>query len=85
MTPLELKQAFKVMEARVRVLESELKALQESATRKGADGIAEADSRVPPLESVPSVKTPVAAPAKLCPKCGKKKAYFFHVKSCRGP
>jgi DNA-directed RNA polymerase subunit M/transcription elongation factor TFIIS len=22
---------------------------------------------------------------KLCPKCGKAKAYYFHVRSCKGP
>ena len=23
-------------------------------------------------------------PAKMCPKCGKVKAYHFHVRSCKG-
>ena len=75
MTPLELSQIVKSLQERTRVLEAEVTALR---------------SRVGELESNPVVETvitnvPQEPKRKLCPKCGKKPAYFFHTKSCRGP
>jgi len=81
MTPLELKQAFRVLEARVKVLESEVTAIRNRV------GSLEAKPEVTPAEVLEAVKqahTP-EKPKKLCPKCGKKPGYFFHVKNCSGP
>jgi hypothetical protein len=59
MTNIELKNALRALEARVKVLE-ESKPLGINAQ---------------------SVET---KPKKLCPKCNKAPAYFFHVKNCPG-
>lgn len=34
--------------------------------------------------TVPSVREPGTKGLGLCPKCMKAKAYYFHVKSCKG-
>ena len=82
MTPLELKQALKVLEGRVRVLESEVTALRNRV------GSLEAKPEVTPAEVLDAAKEahrPVENKKKLCPKCGKVPGYFFHVRSCPGP
>lgn len=52
------------------------------------------ERRVSELEKKPAgqvvdvtaeVKAEEKAVGKMCPKCGEKPAYFFHVRSCRGP
>lgn len=39
--------------------------------------------RVGALENTAPAIKPEASQKKLCPKCGKVPAYFFHVKNCR--
>jgi hypothetical protein len=54
---------------RLRELEARIKALED---------------RQKPEAYMPVIPEKAAPTQKMCPKCGVKPAYFFHVKHCRG-
>jgi DNA-directed RNA polymerase subunit M/transcription elongation factor TFIIS len=78
LTNLELKHALSVLRAelialRNRVSELEIKAAPQEKTVAKVENL------------VPDMPPAVAAPnRKMCPKCGEKPAYFFHVRTCAG-
>lgn len=37
------------------------------------------------IDSATLASAPMSKEHKLCPKCGEQPAYFFHVRSCKGP
>jgi hypothetical protein len=94
-TTLELKIRIRELEARVKALEEKSTAVPYSEVNFGVDfgvepAIVGVENAVPQVslqgESTTADREPVgAAPKyKLCPKCGVKPAYFFHVRSCGG-
>jgi hypothetical protein len=87
-SPLELKIRIRELEARVLEQEKLLKKLSDSLSTAvpyrpevnfGVDFGVE-----PAIVAVPQATTPTLGQKtyKLCPKCGVKPAYFFHVRSC---
>ena len=77
-TPLELTQMVKVLQAEVTSLRDRVGRLEaKEVTRQMADNEA--------LQSKPVMpQAPEKTDRKMCPKCGVKPAYFFHVKNCAG-
>lgn len=62
------------MEGRVRVLEAEVKRLNEVLT-----GLLDV------MSAQAEAKTPGNGPRQMCPKCNEKPAYHLHVINCKGP
>jgi hypothetical protein len=86
-TTLELKIRIRELEARVSEQEKVLKRLSDSLAVKsevafGVDfGVTPAIA-APPITATTTISSLAAKTYKLCPKCGVKPAYFFHVRSC---
>ena len=90
MTPLELKTAFRVMQEELTALRDRVGALEaERAAERAASaafggvvrGIEE-DINALSEGRMHGAEKPEAQ-RKLCPHCGEKPAYFFHVKNCQ--
>jgi hypothetical protein len=84
-TTLELKIRIRELEARVKALEGRFESTAVPYTPQPPYVVEDKVDFKVDFE-VPTVITevPVAPKYKLCPKCGVKPAYFFHVRSCRG-
>ena len=82
MTLLEMTQKFKALEKRVEELEAasvSREAATVAAMNEAMKQLMDAASSKPAEQNVEKIGK------KLCPKCNKKPAYFFHVRSCSGP
>ena len=71
MTPLELTVVMKELRSRVETLEAKV-AEQEQAKEVVRQM----------LDSAALASKPLEPARKMCPKCGVKPAYYFHVKNC---
>jgi hypothetical protein len=69
LTPLELKQVLLALRAEVNALRDRVGAL-------------EARPEVTPAQVLDAVRAAHEPVKKMCPHCGEKPAYHFHVKSC---
>jgi hypothetical protein len=88
MTPLELKVAFRTMQAEITALRDRVGQL-EAENAKLVSAVPEIvqmliDSRFLASKPIDPVKVAenVKKIGKLCPHCGEKPARFFHVKNC---
>jgi hypothetical protein len=95
-TTLELKIRIRELEARVKELEdrryipatSHTPPVEKAEVNFGVDfGVEPAIVAVPQVQ-IASLETTTPTLGqktyKLCPKCGVKPGYFFHVRSCKG-
>jgi hypothetical protein len=79
---LEVKHRLRELEARIQALEDRVPSadpvVSHEVVRQMVDSMLLASSPSMTLASKP------AETKKMCPKCGVKPAYFFHVRACKG-
>lgn len=85
MTPLELKTAFRVLREEVSALRDRVGALEaERVVMRQMLDCASLASKPLDVSKVEANVEQIKKTQKMCPKCGVKPAYFFHVRSCNG-
>jgi hypothetical protein len=79
---IEMSRKIKVLQAEVTALRDRVGALEIAAPQAGS-GTRVRGNATSATDSQPAVAA--VTKHKLCPKCLKAPAYYFHVKYCEGP